>query len=113
MVRARLWLTCAAVHDPVSPVLAEPARIGWQAKFRQVELTIERGFSGPEMLSRMKGWVTSDVRQVQEILSAKGRIKVLDERELVVEFENEADFQAVAADLDREFQDQVSLEKIN
>ena len=113
MVRARLWLTCAAVHDPVSPVLVEPARIGWQAKFRQVDLTIERGFNGPELLSRMKGWVTVEVGKVEDILAARGRLKILDDRELVVEFEQEADFEAAEADLGDEFADQVSLERLN
>ena len=78
-----------------------------------MDLTIERGFQGPELLSRMKGWVTSDVRKVQELLSAKGRIKVLDDRELVVEFEDEAAFEAAAVDLENEFGDQVSLERMN
>ena len=113
MVRARVWLTCAAAHDPVSPILVRPAEIGWQARRRQVDLTIERGLKGPELLARMKGWVTSDVAKVEGLLSAKGRIKVLDERELVAEFETQADFEAAVAALAGEFGDQVSLERIN
>ncbi len=113
MVRARVWLTCAAVHDPVSPVLVKPAVIGWQAKQRQVELTIERGFSGRELLKRMKGWVTSDVKEVDEVLTAHGRLKILDERELVWEGETEADFEAAVKDLSARFGDQVALERLN
>lgn len=113
MVRARIWLTCAAVHDPVSPVLVQPAVVGWQAKLRQVDLTIERGFTGAELLQRMKGWVTVDVDRVKELISGKGRIKLLDERELVAEFETDDDFKAAGADLENEFTDQVSLERIN
>jgi len=41
MVRARVWLVCAAMHDPVSPVLVEPCRIGWQARRRTVDLVID------------------------------------------------------------------------
>ncbi len=113
MIRARIWLTCAAVHDPVSPVLIKPAVIGWQAQRRQVDLTIERDFKGPELLSRMRGWVTSDVDAVEEVISARAVIKVFDERELVAEFENPEDFEETAAALESEFGDQVSLEKIN
>ena len=29
MIRARLWFRCAAVHDPVTPVIVSPAVIGW------------------------------------------------------------------------------------
>jgi len=113
MVRARLWLTCAAVFDPVSPVLIRPALIGWQAQRRQVDLTIERGFKGPELLARMKGWVTVEVGQVERVISARGRIKLLDDRELVVECESEADFEALVQDLAQAFGDQVSLERLN
>jgi len=113
MVRARLWLTCAAVFDPVSPVLIRPAVIGWQAQRRQVDLTIERGFKGPELLARMKGWVTTEVGEVERVISARGRIKLLDDRELVVECEAEADFEALVQDLAQAFGDQVSLERLN
>jgi len=113
MVRARIWLTCAAVHDPVSPVLVRPPIIGWQAKFRQVDLTIERGLTGPELLSRMKGWVTTDVVQVDQVLSSKGRIKILDDKELVIECESEADFEALVEEVADKFGDQVSLERTN
>ena len=113
MVRARIWLTCAAVHDPVSPILLKPALIGWQAQRRQVDLSIERGFKGPELLARMKGWVTSDVRKVEDLIAAKAVIKVFDERELVAEFETQTDFEITAADLEKEFGDQVSLERMN
>ena len=113
MIRARIWLTCAAVHDPVSPVLVKPAIIGWQAKQRQVDLTIERGLKGPELLARMKGWVTTDVARVQEVISAKAVIKVFDESELVAEFESSGDFEETVAAVEAEFGDQVSLERMN
>lgn len=113
MVRARVWLTCAAMHDPVSPVLVQPAVIGWQAQRREVELTIERGFSGAELLKRMKGWVTIDVGQAAEVLSRHGRLKILDERELVWEGETEADFDAAAQAVDEAFGDQAGLERMN
>lgn len=113
MVRARVWLTCAAIHDPVSPILVKPALIGWQAKQRQVDLTIERGLKGSELLARMKGWVTTDVARVDEVISGKGVIKVFDESELVAEFETDLDFESTVAAVEAEFGDQVSLERMN
>ena len=113
MVRARIWLTCAAAHDPVSPILLRPALIGWQAKFRQVDLTIERSLAGGELLARMKGWVTSDVGEVARLLEKKGRLKLLDDRDLVIECQDGADFEALAAEVAQSFGDQVSLEQLN
>ena len=46
MVRAKLWFRCAAMHDQVTPVIVQPALIGWEAKQRRVDLHIERAFSG-------------------------------------------------------------------
>jgi len=113
MVRARLWLTCAAAHDPVSPVLLRPAVIGWEAKHRRVDLTIERAFKGPELLSRMKGWVTTDVGPLGEVLSTLGRIKLLDDRKLVVEFETDSEYESATSRIAHRFGDQVSLERLN
>ena len=86
MVRAKLWFRCAAMHDPVTPVIVRPAVLGWDAKFRDVDLTIERAFKGDELVMRMKGWVTVDVKKVVRIIARYGRLKVLDERDLVAEF---------------------------
>jgi len=112
MVRARVWLVCAAMHDPVSPVLVEPCRIGWQARRRTVDLVIQRPLKGAELLARMKGWVTADVGRVAEVLTRHGRLKLLDERELVVECEGEAELAALSAELGREFGAEVELERL-
>ena len=110
MIRARVWLTCAAMHDPVSPVLVRPAGIGWDAKRRTVELVIERPLKGPELLARMKGWVTVDVEKANQILAAHGRLKLLDERELVVECEDDQAMAALKQELAGAFGDQVNLD---
>ncbi len=110
MVRARVWFRCAAMHDPVSPVILEPCRIGWEARERQVDLTIQRSLTGPELVSRMKGWVTLEVEQANRIFAAHGRLKVLDERELVVECEDRAALEALEAQLTEAFGDQIDLE---
>ena len=113
MLRARVWFRCAAMHDPVSPVLVEPARIGWDAKQRDVDLTIERSFNGVELLRRMKGWVTVNVEQAINIITKYGRLKLLDDRILVIEFENKKDYTALQDELAREFDDQADLEVMN
>jgi Trm5-related predicted tRNA methylase len=79
------------MHDPVTPTLARAALVGWEAKRRKVDLTIERGFTGEELLRRMKGWVTTDPAEVIDVVKKYGRLKVLDEWELVVEFERQDD----------------------
>jgi len=112
MIRARLWFRCAAVHDPVTPVIVSPAVIGWDAKRRKIDLTIERVFKGDELVLRMNGWVTADVKKVVEVVRQHGFLKVLDDRDLVVEFERKEDLEALEAALLEHFKDQVDLELI-
>jgi hypothetical protein len=112
MIRARLWFRCAAMHDPVTPVLVQPAVIGWEAQKRRVDLTIERAFKGDELVMRMKGWVTTDVKDVVDVVKKHGFLKVLDDRDLVVELETQKDYDALARDLEAKFGDQMNLEKV-
>ena len=112
MIRAKLWFTCAAMYDPVTPIIVQPSVLGWKAKKRQVELTIERAFTGEELVLRMKGWVTTNVKQVAEAVKSHGFLKVLDEQDLVVEVESQEDYDALANALQEEFGDQVFLEKL-
>lgn len=112
MIRAKLWFRCAAMHDPVTPIIVQPAVIGWNGKKRRVDLTIERSFKGEELVMRMKGWVTSDVREVVDVVKKHGYLKVMDDRDLVVEVESEMDFENLSRDLEAHFKDQVDLEKM-
>ena len=112
MIRAKLWFRCAAMHDPVTPFVVKPALIGWEAKKRDVELTIERAFKGDELVLRMQGWVTVDVKKAIKIVKSHGFLKVLDERDLVVEVETEKDFESLNRELAESFGDQLDLEKI-
>lgn len=113
MIRAKLWFRCAAMHDPVTPVIVQPALIGWEAKQRKVELQIERAFNGEELIRRMKGWVTVDPSKVIEIVNRFGRLKVLDDRELVIEFESREDFQNLQKALQETFGQEVETELIS
>jgi hypothetical protein len=100
------------MHDPTTPIIVKPAVIGWEAKERDVDLTIERAFKGDELVLRMKGWVTVDVKKVVEIVKNHGYLKVLDERELVVEIENERNYEELEKELQENFKDQLNLERI-
>ena len=112
MIRAKLWFTCAAMYDPVTPIIVKPSVLGWKAKRRDVELTIERAFTGEELVLRMKGWVTTDVKHVIDTIKPYGYIKVLDEEDLVVEVESEKDYEKVTSALEEKFGDQVFLERV-
>jgi len=100
------------MHDPVTPMLAQPALIGWEAKKRRVDRTIERAFNGEELVRRMKGWVTTDPLKVIEAIRPYGRLKVLDDRELVVEMEKPENFEDLQKTLAERFNGEVNLEAI-
>jgi hypothetical protein len=100
------------MHDPVTPMVVQPALIGWEAKERRVELQIERAFNGEELVQRMKGWVTVDPQKTIEVVQRYGRLKVLDDRELVVEVERTEDFQNLQKALSEAFGQEVDVEFI-
>jgi hypothetical protein len=101
------------MHDPVTPVIVRPAVIGWEAKERTVDLQIERAFTGEELVRRMKGWVTVDPQKVIEAVQRYGRLKVLDERELVIEVEKSEDFQRLQKEVQETFEGEVNVEAIS
>lgn len=113
MIRAKLWFRCAAMHDPVTPIIVQPALIGWEAKQRRVDLHIERAFNGEELVRRMKGWVTVDPSKVIEVVKRFGRLQVLDDRELVVEFEKVEDVQKLQEALQEGFGGEMDVELIS
>lgn len=113
MIRAKIWFRCAAMHDPVTPIVLQPAIIGWEAKKRRVGTQIERAFNGEELVHRMKGWITVDPRQVIEVVKRYGRLKVLDERELVVELERAEDIQKLQQALQETFEGEVDVEALS
>jgi hypothetical protein len=110
MIRGKLWFRCAAMHDPVTPIVVQPALIGWEAKQRRVELLIERAFNGEELVHRMKGWITAEPSRVIETVNRFGRLKVLDDKELVVEVEKMENFQNLQKSLQETFGNEVEVE---
>ncbi|MGZ3568613.1 MAG: hypothetical protein ACXU9W_07435 [Thermodesulfobacteriota bacterium] len=113
MIRAKIWFRCAAMYDPVTPIVVQPAIIGWEAKKRSVGTQIERAFNGEELVQRMKGWITVDPKKVIEVVSRYGRLKVLDERELVVEIEKIEDVQKLQKAVQDTFGGEVDVEPIS
>jgi hypothetical protein len=109
MIRLRLFGRCRIYHDPVSPVLRAPAQIGWDAWFRTIDLVTPRRLKGKELLMRTRGWWTVEPSLVAEIVESRGRLFVGDQGELMVEFENEREAEALSADLLDRFGDQVLL----
>jgi len=113
MIRGKIWFRCAAMHDPVTPIVLQPAVIGWEAKKRSVGTQIERSFNGDELVRRMKGWITVDPKEVIEVVNRYGRLKVLDDRELVVEVERAEDLQNLQKALQEAFQGEVDAERVS
>ncbi|RLA78746.1 MAG: hypothetical protein DRG33_05060 [Deltaproteobacteria bacterium] len=108
---ARIWFRCAAVHDPVCPVLVRPALIGWDAKFRQIDLAIEAPLRGEELLRRMKGWITVDPEEVIRILREFGaELTVSKDGRLEVSLENTKDPSSLQRALQERFGREVDLE---
>jgi len=101
------------MHDPVTPMVLQPAIIGWEAKKRRVGTQIERSFNGEELVHRMKGWITVDPRKVVEVVNRYGRLKVLDEKELVVEFDKTEDIQKLQQALQETFEGEVDVEALS
>jgi hypothetical protein len=61
----------------------------------------------------MKGWITVDPRKVVEVVNRYGRLKVLDEKELVVEFEKTEDIQKLQQALQETFGGEVDVEALS
>ncbi|QTA84632.1 Uncharacterized protein dnm_006310 [Desulfonema magnum] len=112
MERAVLWFKCAAVHDPVRPVVRRPAALGWEAKHRQVDLVIERPPGGEELLRRMKGWFSADVYLTIDTIRPYGKLKILDDYHLVVETKDMADMDSLSDKLAEVFDEEVWVEHI-
>lgn len=109
MIRLRLFGRCRIYHDPVSPVLKGPAEIGWDALFRTIDLVTPRKLKGRELLMRTRGWWTVEPNDVLDIVEQHGKLVVGGKGELMVEFEEQENSDALTAALKSRFEDQVLL----
>ena len=109
MIRFRLFGRCRIYHDPVSPVLKEPAHVGWTAWFREIDLVTPRKLKGKELLMRTKGWWTTDPAIIAPVIEKHGSLVVGQNGELMVEFSNEDAVKALSRELAEHFGDQVLI----
>jgi hypothetical protein len=109
MTRFRLFGRCRIYHDPVSPVLKAPARIGWEAWFRSIDLVTDQPLKGEELLRRTRGWWTVEPDDVAEVVRPYGRLVVGEHGELMVECADEQAAEALSRALAERFEDQVQL----
>ena len=109
MIRLRLFGRCRIYHDPVSPVLRAPAEIGWDAWFRTIDLVTVRRLKGRELLMRTRGWWTVDPSEIGPLIEEHGRLVVGEKGELMVEFDNPSDVDALKSALSHHFGNQVLL----
>jgi hypothetical protein len=109
MIRLRLFGRCRIYHDPVSPVMKEPAQIGWNAWFRSIDLVTPQKLKGEELLKRTRGWWTVEPEDVARVVEKYGRIVVGQAGELMVEFDSEAEADDLSEELKKEFGEQVLL----
>ncbi len=86
MIRMRLFGRCRIYHDPVSPVLHQPAQIAWEAWFRKIDLVTSQNLRGEELLVRTRGWWTVEPSEVAEVVKRYGRLVIGPQGELMVEF---------------------------
>lgn len=109
MIRLRLFGRCRIYHDPVSPVLRAPAKIGWDAWFRSIDLVTPQKLKGEELLKRTRGWWTVEPDDVAEIVKRYGKLVVGDDGELMVECESKEIAQDLLKALKEKFNNQVQL----
>ena len=109
MIRLRLFGRCRIYHDPVSPVLRAPAHIGWEARFRSIDLVTPQRLKGEELLLRTRGWWTVEPNDVAEVVKRHGRLVVGEEGELMVELTDQETAEALSSALSERFGDQVLI----
>ncbi len=109
---AKLWFKCAAMHDPVCPKILSPCLITWEAKYRDVQVVIERKFKGDELVRRMKGWITVDPEEVIDIVNKYGKFKINEKGELYIELPDEISYKSLQKTLQKRFSEEVLLENL-
>ncbi len=109
-MNVKVWFRCAVVFDPVCPKILTPCAITWEAKYRDIDLVIERKLKGNELVMRMKGWITVEPSKVIEIVEKYGRFKINNLGELYVELNNGSNYEDFKKELEKHFNDQVTVE---
>ena len=77
--------------------------------YRTIDLVTPRRFKGRELLMRTRGWWTVEPSEVVEIVERYGSLFVGAGGELMVEFKDQKDVEALSAALLERFGNQVLL----
>ena len=109
MIRLRLFGRCRIYHDPVSPVLKAPAQIGWDGRFRSIDLVTPRRLKGRELLMRTRGWWTVEPSDVLDAVEAHGKLVLGEKGAWMVEFSDQPAVDSLSSSLTERFGDQVLL----
>jgi hypothetical protein len=109
MIKVRLFGRCRIYHDPVSPVLRQPARIGWDAWYRSIDLVTPQPLKGEELLRRTRGWWTVEPEEVAALVKKHGTLVVGEKGELMVACENEQSLANLRQALSDLFGEQIQL----
>ncbi len=109
MIHFRLFGRCRIYNDPVSPLLKEPALIGWSSMFRKIDLVTPRKLKGKELLMRTRGWWTIEPSLVADVVEEHGQLVIGQKGELMVELENEKMAEDLSSDLINHFDNQVFI----
>jgi len=114
VIRVKIWFRCAAMHDPVTPIVLQLGDYWMGSKEKKGRDPDRESVQyGEELVRRMKGWITVDPDELIKIVNQYGRLKVLDERELVVEVEKTEDITKASKGGSRTFQGEVDIESIS
>ena len=109
MIYLRLFGRCRIYNDPVSPILKEPAQIGWSSWFREIDLVTPRKLKGKELLMRTKGWWTVEPSLVTDIVEKHGKLLIGEKGELMVALKDENTAKTLSQALQEKFGNQVFL----
>jgi hypothetical protein len=72
-------------------------------------LVTPQPLKGEELLLRTRGWWTVEPKEVAEVVRKHGRLVVGEEGELMVEFTDQKDVEALSSALSERFGDQVQV----
>ncbi len=109
MIHLRLFGRCRIYNDPVSPVLKEPAQIGWSSMFRTIDLVTPRKLKGKELLMRTRGWWTIEPTLVATVVEKHGQLMIGQKGQLMVELDNKKIAKELSSDLADHFDNQVFI----
>ena len=109
MIRLRLFGISRHYGDPVAPVLKEPAQVGWQSWFREVDQVTQEDLSGRELLLRTRGAWSVEPEEVARVVARYGRLVVSTGGELLVELADQQTAQALVQALRHDFGRRVLL----